>query len=117
MMSSCCSARVARSAPSDDPQGENWRGRRRLPSMRRMTTPTALGALHGRRSIRQFNAREVSRAEIETMLDAAIAAPNHRLTQPWRFYVLGPEARRAYGMALGNRKAKKIEDPAAADKM
>ena len=51
------------------------------------------------------------------MLDAAVAAPNHRLTQPWRFYVLGPEARRAYGLALGNRKARKIEEAAAADVM
>lgn len=85
--------------------------------MRPMTTPTVLGALHGRRSIREFTLREVSRAEIETMLDAAVTAPNHRLTQPWRFYVLGPEARRAYGLALGNRKAKKIEDVVAAEKM
>jgi nitroreductase len=76
-----------------------------------------LNALHERRSIRQFTTREVTRAEVETMLAAAVAAPNHRLTQPWRFYVLGPEARHAYGLALGNRKAKKIEDPAAADAM
>jgi hypothetical protein len=33
--------------------------------------------------------------------------PNHRLTQPWRFAVLGPEARASYGLALGNRKAKR----------
>ena len=76
---------------------------------------TTLEALHGRRSIRQFSPREVTRDEVETMLAAAVAAPNHRLTQPWRFYVLGPAARRAYGLALGNRKAKKIEDAAAAD--
>ena len=94
----------------------NWRGRDRRRSMRCMPT-TALDALHGRRSIRQFNPREVTRAEIETLLDAAVAAPNHRLTQPWRFYVLGPQARRAYGLALGNRKAKKIEDATAAEKM
>ena len=74
-----------------------------------------IAVLHARRSIRQFNGREVSRGEIETLLDAAVAAPNHRLTQPWRFYVLGAQARRAYGLALGNRKAKKIEDAAAAD--
>jgi nitroreductase len=82
--------------------------------MRHMTT-TTLDTLHGRRSIRQFTNREVSRADVETMLDAAVTAPNHRLTQPWRFYVLGPQARYAYGLALGNRKAKKIEDPVAAD--
>jgi nitroreductase len=78
---------------------------------------TALSAVHGRRSIRQFNDRAVTRAEVETMLGAAVAAPNHRLTQPWRFYVLGPKARYAYGLALGNRKAKKIEDPAAAEEL
>src|SRR3954469_5734458 len=67
-----------------------------------------------RRSIRRFADRTVAREEIESLIDAATLAPNHRLTQPWRFYVLGPEARYAYGLALGERKAKKIEDPAAA---
>ena len=42
-------------------------------------------------------------------------APNHHLTQPWRFYVLGPESRRRYGLALGDRKAKKLPDPDAAN--
>jgi nitroreductase len=79
--------------------------------------PNTIDTLHGRRSIRQFTAREPSRADVEALLDAAVTAPNHRLTQPWRFYVLGSEARYAYGLALGNRKAKKIEDPAAADDM
>lgn len=51
---------------------------------------------------------------METLLSAATLAPNHRLTQPWRFYVLGPEARYAYGLAVGERKARKIDDPAAA---
>jgi nitroreductase len=82
--------------------------------MRSMPKNT-LDVLQGRRSIRQFTNREVSRADVETLLDAAVAAPNHRLTQPWRFYVLGPQARHAYGLALGNRKAKKIEDAAGAD--
>jgi nitroreductase len=70
--------------------------------------------IRARRSVRQFTNRPVERAEIEQLLDAATQAPNHRLTQPWRFYVLGPEARRAYGAVLGARKAKKVEDPAAA---
>jgi nitroreductase len=70
-------------------------------------------AIRGRRSIKRFADRSVTRAEIETILDAAVLAPNHRLTNPWRFYVLGPEARAAYGLALGNRKAKKLTDPAA----
>jgi nitroreductase len=74
-------------------------------------------AIQQRRSIKRFTDRQISREEIESLLAAAPFAPNHRLTQPWRFYVLGPEARHAYGLALGNRKAKKIEDPEAARTM
>src|SRR5437868_13719166 len=67
-----------------------------------------------RRSIKKFTDRAVTRAEIETLLDAAILAPNHRLTRPWRFYVLGPASRYAYGLALGERKARNLSDPKAA---
>ncbi len=70
-------------------------------------------AINARRSVKRFTARTVTREEIEALLAAATLAPNHKLNQPWRFYVLGPEARYAYGLALGARKAKKIEDPAA----
>lgn len=68
-------------------------------------------AIRDRRSIKRFSDRPLSRQEIETLLDAATLAPNHKLTQPWRFYVLGPEARYGYGRALGERKAKKAPDP------
>ena len=71
--------------------------------------------IRDRRSIKRFTDRPVTREEIEKILASGALAPNHRLTQPWRFYVLGPEARYAYGMALGERKARKIEDPAAAE--
>ena len=74
-------------------------------------------AIPQRRSIKRFTSRPVTRAEIETLLAAAVTAPNHRLSQPWRFYVLGPESRQAYGVVLGGRKAKKIADPEAAKAM
>lgn len=70
-----------------------------------------------RRSVRKFTERAPTREQLERMLHAATLAPNHRLTQPWRFYVLGPEARAAYGLALGNRKAKKASDEAQAESM
>ena len=74
-------------------------------------------AIRDRRSIKRFVDRPVSRQDIETLLDAATLAPNHKLTQPWRFHVLGPDARYAYGLALGDRKARKLEDAAAARTM
>lgn len=71
-------------------------------------------AVRARRSIKEFTTRAVAREEVERLLEAAVQAPNHRMTEPWRFYVLGENARRAYGAALGARKAKKVEDAAAA---
>lgn len=70
-----------------------------------------IDAIRTRRSIKRFTDQPVSREQIEAILDVATLAPNHRLTQPWRFYVLGPAARHAYGMALGERKARKQPDP------
>jgi nitroreductase len=70
-------------------------------------------AIQQRRSIKRFTDRSLTRDEIEQLLAAATMAPNHRLTQPWRFHVLGPEARYAYGAALGERKAKKAATPEA----
>lgn len=73
-----------------------------------------LEAIRTRRSIVQFTGRPIRRDEIERLLEAATQGPNHRLTQPWRFYVLGAQARRAFGEALGARKARRVEDPTAA---
>ncbi|MCA9738774.1 MAG: nitroreductase [Gemmatimonadota bacterium] len=78
------------------------------------TAPDAVSAIHARRSIKRFTDQPVSREQIEHLLEAAVQAPNHRMTEPWRFYVLGPQARRAFGEVLGGRKARKVEDPEAA---
>jgi nitroreductase len=76
-----------------------------------------LESLRARRSVRAFTPRRPTREEVETLLEAAVQAPNHRMTEPWRFYVLGPEARRGFGLVLGRRKAKKLQDPAAAEEL
>lgn len=73
-----------------------------------------LDAIRERRSIKRFTDETPDETLIQTLLDAAISAPNHRLTNPWRFYVLGPEAREAWGAALGERKARKAGDAEAA---
>jgi nitroreductase len=71
-------------------------------------------AIRERRSIKRFADTPISREQIDALLSVVVLAPNHRLTEPWRFYVLGPEARAAYGRVVGERKAKRITDPAAA---
>jgi nitroreductase len=64
-------------------------------------------ALYDRRMAWKFKDEPVPREAIERMLDAAVWAPNHRLTEPWRFFVLekGSVARQraadlAYDFAL-----------------
>jgi nitroreductase len=51
--------------------------------------------IRNRRSImpEQFSPRKVHREQIEVMLNNAIWAPTHGLTQPWRFKVFMDEAR------------------------
>lgn len=68
-----------------------------------------LHAIRARRSIKQFQNVTVTPAQVAELLELAVLAPNFRLSQPWRFLVLGPEGRSAYGRALGTRKAKKLE--------
>ena len=45
-----------------------------------------------RRNTKNFVDKDVSKIDIETLLDAAIWAPNHRDTQPWRFVVIDKES-------------------------
>lgn len=57
----------------------------------------ALDAIHTRRSVRRLPDDPLSRDEIDSVLRAAICAPNHHLTFPWRFVVLQGNARRSLG--------------------
>lgn len=47
-------------------------------------------ALLERRTISQFKAEVPSREIINRAIEAARWAPNHRFTEPWHFYRLGP---------------------------
>ncbi|MBM10455.1 MAG: hypothetical protein CL759_00010 [Chloroflexi bacterium] len=44
-------------------------------------------AIYQRRTAWKFKDEPVSRSAIERMLDAAVWVPNHRMTEPWRFFV------------------------------
>ncbi|WP_376791623.1 nitroreductase [Thermoflexus sp.] len=50
-----------------------------------------LEAIMTRRMVGKVRPERPKREEIETLLQAAVRAPNHRLTEPWRFVVIaGP---------------------------
>ena len=52
--------------------------------------------IHSRHSVRSFAEKTISRADIETCIDAARLAPSGENTQPWRFIVADePEYRDA----------------------
>jgi nitroreductase len=51
--------------------------------------------LRGRRSIDLFAPDPVAVDTLLAAIEAARWAPNHRLTEPWRFYLLGPSTRSA----------------------
>ena len=52
------------------------------------TGTTVYEAIHNRRMNNEFTEFVPDREALRRMLDAAVWAPNHRLTNPWRFYVL-----------------------------
>jgi nitroreductase len=57
-------------------------------------------AIKTRRTIgRTKPGQEPERELIEKLLQSAIEAPNHYLTEPWRFFVLTGKAREAFGEA------------------
>src|SRR5689334_10729559 len=66
-----------------------------------------LTALHERRSNGRVRQTSLPRATIEQLLEAATRAPNHRLTEPWRFVVLTGDARQELGavMAAAQQRA------------
>jgi len=65
-------------------------------------------AIRERRTHKQFGSRPVDEATVRELLDLARYAPNHHLTQPWRFRILGPETRSALENAAGEKEAVKL---------
>jgi nitroreductase len=68
-------------------------------------------AIRARRTIAKFRPEAVPADELERLLTAGIWAPNHHLTEPWRFVILGPETRQK----LAGRYAELRMDKAPAE--
>ena len=56
--------------------------------------------LRGRHSVRDFKDDLVPRARVERLIEAASLAPSAWNAQPWRFYVVSGETRRAMGRLI-----------------
>lgn len=64
------------------------------------TANAVMETIRSRRSIGRVGPERPDRHLIETLLEAATWAPNHHLTEPWRFVVLAGDARAAFGRAM-----------------
>jgi nitroreductase len=66
-------------------------------------------AIRGRRTHKSFDPEPVARELLDELLELARWAPNHHLTQPWRFRVLGPESLARLKDAAGPAEAPKLD--------
>ena len=62
-----------------------------------------------RRTHKAFGAEPVPRETLLELFELARLAPNHHLTQPWRFRVLGPESLARLKEAGGTSEATKLD--------
>src|SRR5436305_10730247 len=66
-------------------------------------------AIRDRRTHKAFAPDPVPRELLEELLELARWAPNHHLTNPWRFRVLGPDALTRLKEAAGPEAAAKLD--------
>ncbi len=62
-----------------------------------------------RRTHKAFGAEPVPHETLLELFELAQLAPNHHLTQPWRFRVLGPESLARLKEAAGTSEADKLD--------
>jgi nitroreductase len=66
-------------------------------------------AIRTRRTHKAYGPTSVDRGTLEELLDLARWAPNHNLTNPWRFRVLGPRALARLKEVAGPEGAAKLD--------
>jgi nitroreductase len=66
-------------------------------------------AIRTRRTHKAYGAEPVDRGTLEELLELARWAPNHNLTNPWRFRVVGPESLARLKEAAGEEAAAKLD--------
>ena len=80
------------------------------------STMSVYEAIHSRRMNNEFTDDVPPRESLQRMIDAAIWAPNHRLTNPWRFFVLekgGAKRTEVAQLAYDNQMARSGNQDAA----
>lgn len=66
-------------------------------------------AIRGRRTHKAYRPEPVAREVLDELFELASWAPNHHLTVPWRFRVLGPQALERLKEVAGPEAAAKLD--------
>ena len=66
-------------------------------------------AIRTRRTHKVYGSEPVSREALDELFELARWAPNHNLTNPWRFRVLGPGSLKRLKEAAGEEAAAKLD--------
>src|SRR5919198_1901370 len=66
-------------------------------------------AIRTRRTHKAFKREPIERETLDELFELARWAPNHNLTNPWRFRVLGPRALERLKAAAGPESAAKLD--------
>jgi len=67
-----------------------------------------------RKTVHDYRAGTLPEGALERALQAAVSAPNHRMTEPWRFVRVGPQARQALFEISADLKSSGGASPLAA---
>lgn len=68
-------------------------------------------AIRERRSLGKLKDTPVAREKIEQMLESAVWAPNHHLTEPWKFFVLSGEGKKPLSRVLKEVAHGRVQAP------
>jgi nitroreductase len=66
-------------------------------------------AIRSRRTHKAYGSEPIDRETLDQLLELARWAPNHHLTNPWRFRILGPRALERLKRAAGPEAAAKLD--------
>jgi nitroreductase len=73
----------------------------------------AITAIEQRTSVRRYRPDPVARDLVEHLLECAVRAPNHKLTQPWRFAVITGAAKDQYARIRARHRLTRFADAAS----
>src|SRR3712207_9453662 len=81
---------------------------RRPPRSTLFPYTTLFRSIRSRRTHKAYGPDPVPREQLHDLLELARWAPNHDLTNPWRFRVVGPESLQRLKEAAGPESAPKL---------